>query len=154
MIFLYLNLDRIYTQGTEVSSQYALTSRIFLRGAYTYLDAYDKINHTELPNRSRHQGFAEVMYSDPAHGFTVNLRGSLFSSWLLDETGDRAAGYGIWSLYGSKRLVRGASFYAAVDNLFNSRDPALHDNPPTYNRPDYGRTFRVGIRYTFSRGER
>ncbi|HTV56429.1 MAG TPA: TonB-dependent receptor, partial [Terriglobia bacterium] len=154
MIYLYVNLDRIYTQGVEVSSQYALTSRVALRGAYTYLDAYDEINHTELPNRSRNQGFAEVRYNDPTHGFTANLRGSLFSSWLLDETGDRAAGYGIWSLYGSKRLRRGASFYVAIDNLFNSRDPALHDNPPTYNRPDYGRTFRVGIRYTFSRGER
>lgn len=154
MIFIYLNLGRIYTEGAEVSSQYALTSRISLRGAYAYLDAYDKISHTELPNRSRHQGFAEVMYNDPARGFTANLRGSLFSNWLLDETGDRASGYGIWSLYSSKRLVRGASFYTAIDNLFNSRDPGLRDNPPTYNRPDYGRTFRIGIRYTFSRHER
>jgi outer membrane receptor protein involved in Fe transport len=39
--------------------------------------------------------------------------------------------------------------YGAIDNLANSRDSLLTQLTPTYDRTDYGRTFRVGVRYTF-----
>jgi hypothetical protein len=40
-----------------------------------------------------------------------------------------------------------------VDNLNNSRDGKLQLPTPTFDRPDFGRTFRVGVRHRFSRGE-
>jgi hypothetical protein len=39
--------------------------------------------------------------------------------------------------------------YGSIDNLGNSRDSLLSENPPTYHRTDYGRTFRIGMPYTF-----
>jgi outer membrane receptor for ferrienterochelin and colicins len=148
--FVYVNLNRVYTQGAEVNSEVAVVRNFKLSGAYTYLDAYDEVNHIQLPNRHRHQGFVKAEYSNPSRGFTANIRGSLFSSWFLDESSNQKDdAYGIWSIYGSKSLSHGVSFYAAINNLFNSTDPFLRSAQPTYYRADPGRLYRVGMRFTF-----
>jgi outer membrane receptor for ferrienterochelin and colicins len=148
--FVYVNLNRIYTQGAEVSGEVALTRNLKFSGAYTYLDAYDEINHAQLPNRHRHQGYVKTEYHNARHGFTANLRGSLFSSWLLDGSSfEKDDAYGIWSIYGSKTLWRGISAYAAIENVFDSTDPLLRGAQPIYYRADPGRLFRVGMRFTF-----
>jgi hypothetical protein len=54
----------------------------------------------------------------------------------------------------SKSLVRGLSAFGTIENLLDSRDKKLEQDPPSYDRADYGRTLRIGLRYTFSREPR
>jgi outer membrane receptor for ferrienterochelin and colicins len=151
-MFLYRNLNRIYTRGFEADGEASLGRGVRVQGAYTFLDARDKVTGAALPQRHRHHGFLGGEYSHRRWGLLANLRGSLFSSYLLSaQTGARAFPYRLWDLYGSKRLVRGASLYGAIDNLFDSTDRKLRQPAPAFDRPDYGRTFRVGLRYTFAR---
>jgi hypothetical protein len=53
----------------------------------------------------------------------------------------------------SKDLRRGVQLFASVDNLNNSRDAKLELATPAFDRPDYGRTWRAGLRYQFRRTE-
>ena len=150
--FLYLNLNRVYTQGVELSGSYALNSELSFSGAYTYLDAKDKDTALDLTNRHHHQGYIKAEYYRRRWGFLANVRGELFSDWLIDPTtDDKGFAYRIWDVYMSKSLIRGLSAFGTVENLFDSRDAKLQQDPPTYDRPDYDRTFRIGLRYTFSR---
>ena len=83
---------------------------------------------------------------------TANLRGSMYSSYLLSAaTGARGYPYRIWDTFASKHLVRGLTLYATVDNIFGSTDQKLLLPVPTFDRPDSGRTFRIGVRYSFIR---
>ncbi len=80
------------------------------------------------------------------------MRGSFYSKWWLNPaTGTRAFGYGIWDFYISKNMRRGTQAYFSIDNLANSRDQKLALATPTFDRPDYGRTFRTGLRWQFGR---
>jgi outer membrane receptor protein involved in Fe transport len=97
----------------------------------------------------------KLEYALPAWGLVANVRGTFLGKWPTssDETGpsDFAYAYQIWNLYASKMLARGVRVFAAVDNLGDSRDRKLTDAQPTFDRPDYGRTARFGVQYSFTR---
>jgi outer membrane receptor protein involved in Fe transport len=81
-------------------------------------------------------------------GLLANLRGTFFGRWPLNPALNTAAfGYAMWDFYVSKRLPRGVQGYLTIDNLANSRDQKLGLPTPTFDRPDYGRTYRVGVRW-------
>lgn len=149
--FTYVNrnIDKAYTQGFNIDGRIALPWKLKFSGAYTYLEAVDSIDHTWLEGRSRHQGHVQLEYAN--RGWTANLRGNFFSKWPADTTGDYAFGYQVWNVYAAKRLGVGLEAFGSIDNLADSRDRKLSDFPPSFDRPDYGRMFRVGIRYTFVR---
>lgn len=156
--FINLNVDRAFTEGLDVDGRVALTPSLALSGAYTYLEAVDSVTHSWLPYRSRHQGHIKLEYAKPRWGLVTNIRATFFSKWPT-ETGpgttstDYAYGYQIWNLYVSKSLGRGIRAFGAIDNFANSRDRKLTQAQPSYDRPDYGRTFRVGFQYTFPQRE-
>jgi outer membrane receptor for ferrienterochelin and colicins len=153
--FIYLNFNRIYTEGVEFNGSYAVTPELTFSGAYTYLDAKDKDTDLDLANRHHHQGFLKAEYNRRPWGLLANVRGRLFSDWLLDPTTNhKAFGYRVWDVYLSKSLVRGLSAFGTIENLLDSRDKKLEQDPPSYDRADYGRTLRIGLRYTFSREPR
>jgi outer membrane receptor for ferrienterochelin and colicins len=157
--FINLNVDRAYTEGFDVDGRVAIRPNLVFTGAYTFLEAVDATDHTWLPNRNRHQGHIKLEYAKPRLGFVANIRGTFFSSWATgstnaDGTPDNALPYQIWSLYGSKELHWGVRAFGAIDNLADSRDPKLNDPQPSFDRPDYGRTFRVGLQYSFPNRER
>jgi outer membrane receptor for ferrienterochelin and colicins len=157
--FLNLNVDRAYTEGFDVNGRVAIRPNLIFTGAYTFLEAVDATDHEWLPNRNRHQGHIKLEYAKPRLGLVANIRGTFFSSWPTGNTNAdgspaNAFGYQIWSLYGSKELRRGVRAFAAIDNLADSRDPKLNDPQPSFDRPDYGRTFRVGLQYSFPNRER
>ncbi len=93
----------------------------------------------------------------------ANIRGNFIGHYLLTPSpAENEQSYAIWNLYCSKDIRLGLQatntsreahlgfqVYGAIENLCNSRDSLLTGNPPTYDRTDCGRTFRVGIRYTF-----
>lgn len=154
MTFAYLNYGKIYTQGYEVNGDVALTRDLRVGGAYTFLHPVDTATGLHLTQRHRHQGSSKVEYVNPRWGLFTNLRGSFYSDWLLNAAQNtRGLGYAIWDFYAAKRLPRGLEFYGAIDNLANSRDQKLSNPTPSFDRPDYGRMYRVGLRYQFSRDE-
>jgi outer membrane receptor for ferrienterochelin and colicins len=154
--FINLNVDRAYTQGFDLDGRVALTPSLAFSGAYTYLEAVDSVNHVWLPYRNRHQAHIKLEYAKPRWGLVTNLRGTFFSKWLTESQGgpgpaDYAYGYQIWNLYASKTLGHGIRAFGAIDNLADSRDRKLDQAQPSFDRPDYGRTFRIGLNYNFSR---
>lgn len=150
--FIYQNFGRIYTRGFELSAEQAITAKIRVAGAYTYLDARDTGTNLALPQRHRHQGYVKGEYVNAAWGLSTNIRGSFYSSWWLNPAaGTSAYGYGIWDFYISKNMRHGTQAYFSIDNLGNSRDKKLGNTPPTFDRADYGRMFRVGVRWQFGK---
>jgi outer membrane receptor for ferrienterochelin and colicins len=149
--FIYRNVDRAYTQGLNATAAVALLRNLKASGGYTYLEAVDSLNHAWLPDRSRHQGHVAVEYANPRWGLLANLRGNLFSSWPTGASTGDAFGYQTWNVYVSQKLGRGVQVFAAVNNLADSTDAKLREASPSFDRPDYGRTFRIGLRYSLAR---
>jgi outer membrane receptor for ferrienterochelin and colicins len=152
LTFIYLNLNRARTEGFELSGNVALTSTVRVQSSYTYLSGVDRATGLLLPQRHRHQGFVKAEYSQQRWGMLANIRGVFFSKWPINPAaGTYGYGYRIWDLYGSKHLRRGFQAFGSIDNLADSTDRKLDAGTPGFDRPDYGRTFRLGLRYSFSR---
>lgn len=148
--YIYQNFGRIYTQGFELDAERAITSSVRISAAYTYLDARDADTKLALPQRHKHQGFVRSEYVNRRLGLFTNVRGSFFSNWYLNPAaGTRGLGYGIWDFYVAKNLARGLQAYFTMDNFAGSRDQKLVLATPTFDRPDYGRLYRIGLRWRF-----
>jgi outer membrane receptor for ferrienterochelin and colicins len=146
--FIYQNFGRIYTQGFELNAEQMITPQLRVAGAYTYLDARDTSTKFGLPQRHKHQGYMRTEYASTRLGLLANIRGSFFSRWLLNPAaGTSAYGYGLWDFYVSKNVARGVQAYFSIDNFADSRDQKLNLAAPTFDRPDYGRQYRVGFRW-------
>jgi outer membrane receptor protein involved in Fe transport len=69
-------------------------------------------------------------------------------------------GFALWDVYAAKRIYRGFELFGAVDNFTDSKDPntgllnATTGAPLPIYRAEYGRTFRVGMRFTWARERR
>lgn len=151
LLFFYRNVASVYTQGVEADASFTLPSGFTLSGAYTYLDAVDKASRAYLTGRHKHHGFAKLVYDNPRHGFSANLRGTFFGSWLSSST-NRAPAFQLWDVYVSKSLWKGFQIYGTIDNLFDNQDPNSGTALPIA-RADAGRTFRIGIRWNPERGK-
>jgi outer membrane receptor for ferrienterochelin and colicins len=150
LTYTYMNVSRAFTEGAEGNVEVKVTRSLTARGGYSYLVARDRTSGLALTQRSRHQGFAQTSYYHSRTKLAANIRGSFLSSWLLDaKAGTRAYGYGMWDAFVSRELRRGVSAFAAIDNLANSRDRKLALATPSFDRADYGRTWRTGLRFTF-----
>ena len=148
--YLYTNVDQAYTQGINLKGSVLLTRDLRVDGFYAYLDPYDVTDKQTLTERSRNQGSVRTEYVSNRLGLVANVRGNFFGRYLINATtGQHEEAYALWNFYVSKNVVHGLQAYGAVDNLGNSRDSLLAQTPPTYDRTDYGRTFRIGMRYTF-----
>lgn len=148
--FIYFNQARIFTQGIELDGEYAFSRNLRASAGYTFLNARDKITGLGLAQRHRHHGQTRLDYAIPKLGITTNLRGSFYSHWLLNaSTGTRGLPFQIWDAYIAKFWRHGIQTFLAADNLNNSRDGKLQLATPTFDRPDYGRTYRIGLRCRF-----
>lgn len=154
LTFVYLNLNRARVEGFELNGDVAVSRRVRVEGAYTFLDGLDRTTGLLLPQRHRHQGYIKAEYTNSRQGLVANVRGTLFSKWPLNPSqGTYGYGYQIWDLYASKRLPHGIQAFGAIDNLADSTDRKTGNPQPTFDRPDYGRTFRIGLRYGLRRAE-
>ncbi|HEU0120163.1 MAG TPA: TonB-dependent receptor [Bryobacteraceae bacterium] len=152
--FIYQNFGKIYTRGFELDGEHAVHRMVRVAGAYTYLDARDTGTRLALSQRHRHQGSVRTTFANPRWGLTANVRGAFYSWWYLNTAaGTRGLGYGIWDCYVAKDLRHGVQSYFTIDNFANSRDGKLALASPTFDRPDYGRTYRVGLRWQYGKGE-
>ncbi|MCU0239057.1 MAG: TonB-dependent receptor [Pyrinomonadaceae bacterium] len=166
LLFVYQNLSNIYTQGVEVDFDIKLPKRFLFSGAYTYLDARDKLNDSYLPERNKHQGIVKLSYDNPELGFRANTRMSFYSSWTTSSITNRglteiinASPFQTVDVYAAKSLKKGFELYGTVENLFDVKDRNFNKIRPNSTEPfpivrnDAGRLFRIGIRYSFSRGK-
>jgi outer membrane receptor for ferrienterochelin and colicins len=151
--FIYTNVDQAYTQGINLKGSVLLNRNLRVDGFYAYVDPYDVTDKQTLTETSRNSGCFRTEYVSRHLGLIANIRGNVFGHYLINANdGEKEKTYAMWNLYVSKDLndlARGLQEYFAIDNLGNSRDSLLNQNPPTYDRTDYGRTFRIGMRYTF-----
>lgn len=172
LLFLYKNISQAVTQGVEFDGEVLLTRGFSLGGAYTYLNARDTASNRPLLNRHKHQGNVRLAWeSNPRVGLRANLRGTFYSKWINalatvnPTTGVVTSpdvippGFSVWDAYAAKRIYRGLEFFGAVDNVNNSRDPnvgrlAANGSPLPIYRPELGRTFRVGMRFTWAQERR
>ncbi len=152
LFFLYRNIENVYTTGLEAKVEVNLTRNLIVSSGYTYLDARDKQTSAFLSQRHRHNGNFRVWWSaDRWGGLRVNFRGTYFSKWpIAGRAGSFIGdGYQIWDWYAAKPIAAGTELYASVDNLFDSTDSNLTGDRPTFFRADPGRTFRIGLRWSF-----
>ncbi len=170
-LFLYKNISQAVTQGVEFDGDVLLSRGFSIGGAYTYLNARDTENHRSLLNRHKHHGHARLAWeSNTRLGLRANLRGTFYSKWINTHASVNAttgaltpavipAGFSLWDFYVAKRIYRGLEFFGAVDNFTDSRDPnvgrlAANGTPLPIYRPELGRTFRVGMRFTWAQERR
>ncbi len=161
LLFLYQNVARARTRGVELSGNYRMGQATRVSGTYAYVDAIDANTGAALSNRNAHQGTVRVDWTPARYGIRANLRGAFYSSWVAGSTRSVAGtsniyapGFALWDLTVSKPVVRAMEVFGAVNNLTNSQDPnagvvsATGAALPIY-RPEIGRTFRVGVRWTW-----
>jgi outer membrane receptor for ferrienterochelin and colicins len=154
LLFLYKNISDAVTQGVEFDGDVLLPSGFSLGGAYTYLNARDTENNVPLLNRHKHQGNVRLAWESNARiGLRANLRGTFYSKWINTLATPHPPGFSLWDFYAAKRVYRGLEFFGAVDNFTDSRDPNMGTPLPIF-RPELGRTFRVGMRFTWAQERR
>jgi len=160
ILFAYKNIQSVYTQGVELDGSYILPFGLSFSGAYTYLDSKDETTpnliQRYLIGRFKHQGFTKIAYTNSRYGINANFRGSYYSNWWVTSTATtarKAVAFQLFDLYGSKSIAKGFSLYGSIDNIFNNQDPNT-GRVATVDRPDAGRTFRVGMRWEFGRKDK
>ncbi|MBS1806592.1 MAG: TonB-dependent receptor [Acidobacteria bacterium] len=174
LLFIYQNVAEARTTGVEFDGDVNLTRGFLFGGAYTYLSARNLKAGLPLAGRHPHQGNIRLAWeSNQALGLRWNLRGTFYSQWIqtLGTTTTNAQtgavtvtpdvippGFIYWDFYLAKRIHRGLEFFGSVDNFTDSRDPNVGrlnatGAPLAIYRNELGRTFRVGMRFTWA-GER
>jgi outer membrane receptor for ferrienterochelin and colicins len=174
LLFFYQNISEARTNGVEVDGEVNLTRGFLFGGAYTNLSARNLKSRLPLAGRHKHQGNIRLAWeSNQALGLRWNLRGTFYSKWIqtLGTTTTNAQtgavtvtpdvippGFMYWDFYLAKRIYRGLEFFGSVDNFTDSRDPNVGQlsatgTPLAIYRTELGRTFRVGMRFTWA-GER
>ena len=152
LTYLYRNIDNVYTSGLEGRGQIRLTENLIVTSGYTYLDARDKSTGGFLSQRHKHHGNFRVWWSTQRFGgLRTNFRGTYLGKWPI--VGRRSTvivdSYQLWDWYIAKPIQSGIEMYGVVDNMFDSIDSNLQGPDPTFYRADPGRTFRIGLRWTF-----
>lgn len=151
LFFLYRNLSNVFTTGAEGRLSLNLGRDLAASAGYTYLDARDKQTGQFLSQRHRHHGTFRLFWS-PARmgGLRTNIRTTYLGRWPVAGRAGTLIGnaYQIWDWYAAKPVTRGVEVYGAVDNLLDSRDSGLASAQPTFLRADFGRTFRIGVRWS------
>ncbi len=93
----------------------------------------------------------------------ADVRTSLYSAWKASSQSNRVLqGNGLACFQAgrcsaSKTIASGFSIYGMIENLFDNKDANIgqvdsHGQPLPIIRPDFGRSFRAGIKYSFGRG--
>ena len=163
LLLIYNNISNIYTQGVETDFDIKLPKDFVFSGAYTYLDARNKETDEYLPERIRNQAFLKLAYNNQKLGFRANFRASLYSGWTASSLSNRALQtelksepFELFDFYAAKTIKRGFEVFGSVENMFDNQDANIgkfdsFGTPLPIVSPDIGRTFRFGIRYSFSK---
>jgi outer membrane receptor for ferrienterochelin and colicins len=162
LLFTYRNIVDVVTHGVEFDTETAVTNTVSIGGAYTFLSARDADNDRDLTGRHPHHGSVRMSWQPARGGLRMSLRGTFFSSWIAARATQPAGGvqdtiaprFALWDGFVSQRIGAGLAAFATVDNLTDSQDPntgvMAAGAPAAIHRPDAGRTFRVGVQWSFN----
>ncbi len=163
LLLTYRNVADAVTQGLELDGEVAVTAALSLAGAYTYLDASDRVTGLALTGRHSHHGHLRASWRHAGIGLTANLRGMFYGPWVAARAtvggvakDTVAPGYALWDAYLSQRLLRALTAFAAIDNLADNQDPntgvlSATGSPVAIYRPEAGRAVRLGLRWSWAK---
>jgi outer membrane receptor for ferrienterochelin and colicins len=154
----YKNTSGALLRGADIEMQYVVYNRLVLRGAYSFCDAYDRSDGSELQGSIRHSAALSAVWNGSLwrSPFSLGLYARLSSPMLYwSANADVSAGADAVQLVRSKaysifKAVLTKTFKwkqhlleltFKVDNIFNFHDVSFVDS---------GRKYLAGIRYSFT----
>jgi hypothetical protein len=124
-------------QATDQRGRYSFAG---LRAARYWVAA----SHAGLATLGRYVDVPEAAAAAGAINFRLPVAG-------LNQQLTRAFPDRIWDLYGSKRSASGPPYLGPSTISPTAQTRKVRQPAPAFDRPDYGRTFRVGLQYSFDR---
>jgi outer membrane receptor protein involved in Fe transport len=149
------NVGETRACGFEADWNFVATKELTLSGGYLFVDsrvtdfpANPVLEGLLVPQVAPHQFGAQLKYSPTKIG-TIGLQIRANSSQYDDDLNQfRLAGFGTADVFFSRRLTSKIEFFAAVENLFDSKIESGKTPVLTLASP---RTARVGLRFRFGR---
>ena len=134
----YVNVDEATTSGIEAFATIAVTSRLKLRGDYTYTKAVDETTGLELLRRPKHKGSVTASWT-PIDPLTLSATVLRVGDWIdRDRAGTiarmKAPGYTVVNLAAEYNANRYTTVFGRVDNLFDQR----YQNPTGFEKTGIG----------------
>lgn len=126
------NVGRARTEGVELEAKLALAGGVELHVSYTYLEADDLTDATELLRRPRNSGSADL-WRDFGGGWSAGA-GVQFSGIRQDVDAQTFLtvsdpGYAVARIYGEWRATRRLTLKARVENLFDRKYQPVNGYP-------------------------
>lgn len=144
----YTNFDRVTIDGIEMASSAWIGDTLFLRAAYTYIDASEDLpegGERQLRSRPKHTAIAELRYLFPG-AVTVSFNG-IYVSGLYDldsaNVYTRVPSYFVASLKASWAFSDHYEAYLALSNLGDT------DYLQRFGDPREGRQLMLGVKFGF-----
>lgn len=134
----WANIDQATMWGIESFSAIAVTSRLSLRGDYTYTVARDDITGEELLRRPKNKASLTATWKATDHlSFSSTLL--YVGSWSDVSrdgtmTGIKAPAYSVVNLAVNYAASDKVTLFARIDNLFNEQ----YQDPLGFDRPGFG----------------
>ncbi|UFS67247.1 TonB-dependent receptor [Paracoccus denitrificans] len=144
-IWSYNNVDKVRIRGLELGGDVALHPDLTLRANYTYLDAVDRTDGSQLTGRPRHAATAELEWQATAD-FTATLRLQHVGEQRTSTGSGRAPSYTMASINGDYAVNTATSIRFGVENLGDKR---LADDNAAYTLADPGRRAFLGLTTRF-----
>jgi outer membrane receptor for ferrienterochelin and colicins len=149
-VYRYQNIVKARTQGIEWESKVKILSDWDLSFSYTYLQARNLTEDTDLINRPQHTAKVSSVYAFPRWdaGFTVWGAYNDRKLWTSEgETPERisktyAPKWMVWNLNLYKRFFKSFEVYFRIENITNEINATYGYWPP--------RSFTAGLRFNFS----
>lgn len=144
--FRYANIGRARTWGLETALRWHAHPRLLLEAGYTWLNAENLDDRSELTRRPEHQGrFGLTLNTTQRSEFS--LRARYQSSELVNTQSDaRSPAWTELDLRLNYDSTPSLRFFAGIDNLLNAQKDF---SDPNDFRPVRGTHFYLGVRHRF-----
>lgn len=140
----YVNLAKTKSSGVELNINAQLLDNVYISGNYTFTDAIDLLDNTNLPREPRHRFSGSIDWQ-----VTSQINAVVAVTHNGDEAQNEFSPVPIldgWTRVDFKlsyEVMEDLSLYGRVDNIFNEE----YQHVPGYGTPD--RSFFAGIRKNF-----
>lgn len=139
----YENIDRVKSQGIELSGQFEVHDTLDIGANYTYTDAKDSSNSTRLAREPEHRITGSIQWR-PIEKVAATLIATHNSSEEQDFGAVKTLdGWTRVDIRASYQIMDDLIVYGRVDNLFNKE----YQHTPGYGTPD--RSYFAGLRKEF-----
>lgn len=137
----YFNTGMTRAEGIEIEGGWALSERLGVRAAYSYVKATDRSTGKDLPRRPRNALSAGLDWTTPLAGLKLGADLRLVSD-SFDDKGNstRLDGYGLVTLRASLPVNDSLELYGRVENVGDAKYQTVA------NYGTYGRSAYVGVR--------